>query len=358
MIYDITNKTHQKKLFRICLEKGKLINQITMLSLGLSVPDSLIIQDYDRKVDTVAIERFLSIKDAEYQVRSENIGKKLRYSESFTGLSAKQVHYYINKLSNNGNLLLIQRLPKRALYRDSHSVQYFIEKDKLIMEIRAGIATHLARFGWPPSEYYEIPLSLKNLVFSNFNHISDNKTLKINIALDCMDFGLRVAISNLSDIILLPYDKELKRLKKLYEISPAELKLGAFTFIINRAYIETCLIKLKKKIKQSHLKTFCRAFHIPAKIQDQNFGQFLTYLGFLYHISQQDQWDSLKQRLFLFLERGILYSPLSNDIVNFLLKDAIKCKVIIKNAIAKLSIVENENGNNILYWDIIQCTGL
>jgi len=180
MIYYFNNPQHIQELQQYCLPGGKIINQLTLARYNLPIPEGIVIRDYQIE-DKSAIETFIKNPKAEYQLRSESIGSKLRYSESYRALLQHDILPLIKRLKRKGTLLLLQKVPPHSLQRNLYSVQYFIFLENLILEIRAGNATQLARCGWQPSEYIKIPINLLlPEVFESFSQYRKEASLNVH----------------------------------------------------------------------------------------------------------------------------------------------------------------------------------
>lgn len=352
MIFDLSTQFERKEIKQLCIPGSKIENQLVLASHGLQIPESLVLLNTENR-DISVINRFISDNTKEYQIRSEGIGNRRRFAETSTGLSSTSVSQEFSRLNAKDKLLLIQKLPKNSLYRDTHSVQYCVVDNTIVMEIRAGIATHLARFGWPLSEYYDFPIDAMHTSRNvpKYGHLSDDEVHIENIFLDCCDFGLRAVKNTFHSIIDLPYNKVMCRPKKFYEISPEVLEKDISKCIIDKTDFEKIVLEYLAQSPESIVKKFLHTYKI--QIGQMTFKQFLAFFGFLYHFNIDDEHDSLKERLKSFFMKNIPYRKLSSTTISGILEDAHKLQKHLRTGIAKLSIISSEEGTHILYWDLV-----
>jgi len=359
MIYNISNNKHKDIIRKKAIKGGEIINQLIMADYSLPIPDSIIIQNLDKKHDLSIIERFIVDNDKEYQLRTENVGQTLRYSETSRGLKKSEVIKELERIHKPSYLVLLQSLPRNSLTRDSHSVIYMRIDEKIVFEIRAGIATHMARCGWPISSYYEIPTEelLKNEMTSEkYYFCEDISTHKENIILDCMDAGLRYTKKDaLLEYVSLPVNREMKRIKKIYEVTSEDLDKKSVYYITDIESVERILKKMRSSIMSKYVLKFIKTFFISEDIRSSNLRELLAYIGFLSTMMSDDIYNSLQRRLLLFLKKDVYYQPLSKKIISMLINHAKNIKSILKDVSPKLSVIYNDKSDHILYWDLIPC---
>jgi hypothetical protein len=358
LICNFNDKNFFEIITHYCFPEGKIKNQILMKQLGFSIPDSILIFNYNNQ-DINKINFFIKDKESEYQIRTENIGNKLRYSETATGLLKSGVLNEIGRIKRSRQILLLQRLPKNALQRDLYSLQYFIYDHKLIIEVRAGIATHLARCGWSPSEVLEIPLNrLKSISIKDigqYRSIGSKEVLKENIYLDCSDAGLFYLKNrkNIRNILKLPINAELKRIKKIYEFTQYELNQSLKKYILTSKGFDIFWKNYNKKSKV--MQKWFKLFTIPPDFKKMTFQQFLSTIGFVQKYYEKDKLDSLRNRLLDLIIKNNYYKPITHELLKKVFGDVKSCLKILTGKAAKLSIISNEKGTILLYWDLIKC---
>lgn len=359
MIIDLKDKKQIKTVGSLCLHNGKIESQLILSSHGLPIPDSLLVHDLSSK-DLPLIKNFIRDRQCEYQIRSEGITGKVRYSDSASGLSREECIPELLRMKKNSKLLLLQKLPYNCLARDVISCQYTIYNNQLVLEFRAGIATHLARCGWPPSEYCEIPVELlKDLdvtdnIIDKFCKVEGREKIKTNLFLDCMDAGLNYIIQNRInlDIFRLLWHDEYKRCKKIYELSCDDLNENVTKFWKSRKIFETFWKGHVYKVNAEIISKFFKVYSIPNDIMKLKLKEALAVVGFVDKYKERDKFDSLRIRIHNFVKKGIYYERIANNYMFLFINHALKVKEILGQKIAKLSLIQTENGMFILYWDL------
>lgn len=361
MIYRITDKKHTTYIKNLCSNKGKIYNQLILAKHSLPIPESIVISNLTEE-DKKQISKFTLDPTKEYQVRSENIGSDLRYSESSTGLTNKNVLEEIQRINRKGGVILLQKIPYHSISRNIYGIQYCIHKNKLIIEIRAGNATNMVRCGWPLSEYYEIPLELinkqKKLNMPDFHHIQSRDTLLYNLYLDCVDRGYKKILKSLHryNIFSFPENIKLGRIQKIYELKKDELKSNILNYVNNKNEFRKYTKKISLKIEEDIVDKWFIQFNISKKIAEMNLEDYLSFVGYCLALKSKDKCDSLKIRLMNYIEKDQVYQKLDNRHITMILNHTREIQHILLKKIAKLSIQQDEKNTFILYWDLIPWT--
>ena len=359
MIIDLKDKKQIRLAKSLCLHNGKIKSQLVLSDHGLPIPESLLVHNLSQK-DLEIINGLIQDPNSEYQIRSEGITGEVRYSDSATGLSREEFISELLRMRENSKLLLIQKLPYNCLARDVISCQYTLYNDKLILEFRAGIATHIARCGWPPSEYCEIPtellgnLDITDNIIERFCKIQKKGILKKNLFLDCMDAGLNYMIKsriNL-DVITLPWHCQYRRCKRIYELSSYELEEVIKKYWKNREEFEIFWRAFIDHVSPSIISKFLKEFGIPQDITKLKLKELLAVVGFINKYKEEDKFDSLRKRVHNYVKKGIYYERIENNYIFLFINHALKITQLLSQKIAKLSLIQTDNGTIILYWDL------
>lgn len=359
MIIDLSDKNKIKKAESLCLHNGKINSQLILSEYGLPIPESLLVHNLSSK-DLNVVKKFIEDPFCEYQIRSEGITGKVRYSDSSTGLSKKEFIPELLRMKENAKLLLVQKLPYNCLDRDVISCQYTIYNDQLVLELRAGIATHIARCGWPPSEYCEIPvtmlddLDITDDIIKKFCKVQKKEILKTNLFLDCMDAGLKHICKNGAnpDVLKLPWHDEYKRGKRIYELSRYELGESIKRYWEDRKEFESFFQDLIDQVKKEVVSKFLKTYKIPRDISKLKLKELLAVVGFVDKYREEDKLDTLRKRVHNFVKKGIFNERIANNYLFLLINHALKIKELLIQKIAKLSLIQTEDGMIILYWDL------